>query len=81
MRIQNEDGQIIHIDTNHDFLVPADIVGKRVVVEGNGFKTVTPVDELIHLAKMDKATLAEIAAITSPLEEFEMQAKGLVILK
>ena len=79
LRIQTEDGQSLFITTNHEFFVPVDISGKTVVVEGAGYKAVTPVEELKHYAEDEGATAAEIAAITAPEEEFRFEAKGLLI--
>lgn len=79
LKLATEDGKEIFIATNHEFFVPADIVGKTVVVDGNAYKSITTVDELRHYAEDEGQSAEEIAAITEPLSEYKLLAKGLVI--
>ncbi|WP_052596975.1 DUF4920 domain-containing protein [Aureispira sp. CCB-QB1] len=79
LKLATEDGQEIFITTNHEFLVPVDIVGKTVVVDGQAYKSVTTVDELRHYAEDEGQSAEEIAKITEPITEYKLLAKGLVI--
>ena len=79
LRIATEEGEEMFINTNHDFFVPVEMIGKTVVVEGAAFKTITTVEELRHYAEDDEKSAEEIAAITEPVSEYELHAKGLVV--
>lgn len=79
LKIATEDGKEMFISTNHEFFVPTDIVGKKVVVEGNAYKSVTTVEELQHFAEDEGKSAEEIALITEPVSEYKLLAKGLVI--
>ncbi|BDS14058.1 DUF4920 domain-containing protein [Aureispira anguillae] len=79
LKMATADGKEIFIATNHEFLVPVDMVGKTVVVDGNAYKSVTTVDELRHFAEDEGQSAEEIAKITEPVSEYKLLAKGLVI--
>jgi len=79
LKIASDDGSEMFILTNHEFVVPLDIVGKTVAVEGNAYQSVTSVDELRHYAEDEGQSAEEIAKITEPITEYKFLAKGLVI--
>jgi hypothetical protein len=79
LKIASDDGKEMFILTNHEFVVPVDIVGKTVAVDGSGYKSVTSVDERRHYAEDEGETAKEIAKITEPITEYKFLAKGLVI--
>ncbi|RYD57932.1 MAG: DUF4920 domain-containing protein [Sphingobacteriales bacterium] len=64
---------------DHAFLVPKDIAGKSVVVNGKAVKKVTSVDERKHMAEDAGASEEEIAKITTPKEELRIDATGIVV--
>ncbi len=66
---------------DYGFFVPKDIAGREVIMEGYAFKEVTPVEELRHYAEDKGASQDEIAAITSPKEEFKFMASGVILLE
>ena len=65
---------------DYGFFVPKDIAGRRVVMQGQAYLEVTPVDELKHMAEDAGKTPAEIAAITKPKEELKFLATGVLLL-
>lgn len=65
---------------DYGFFMPKDISGKYVIVEGKGYKEVTPVDELRHYAEDEGLSKEEIAAITEPKEELKFMASGVALL-
>ena len=66
---------------DYGFFVPKDIAGRSVVVEGQAYKTVVPVDELRHYAEDAGKSKEEIAMITEPEETYAFLATGVVVLK
>ena len=66
---------------DYGFFMPKDISGRYVVVEGKGYKEVTPVDELRHYAEDEGLSKEEIAAITEPKEELKFMASGVALLE
>lgn len=64
---------------DHAFLVPKDIAGKSVVVNGKAIKKVISVDERKHMAEDAGASETEIAKITTPKEELRIEATGIVV--
>lgn len=66
---------------DYGFFMPKDISGKYVIVEGKGYKEVTPVDELRHYAEDEGLSKEEIAAITEPKEELKFMASGVALLE
>lgn len=65
---------------DYGFFVPKDISGKKVIMKGQAYKEVTPVDELRHFAEDAGKSKEEIAAITKPKEEFKFMASGVILL-
>jgi hypothetical protein len=64
---------------DYAFFVPKDAGGKRAVVKGNLYASLTLVSELRHYAEDKGASAEEIAAITEPEKELKMMVEGVVI--
>lgn len=64
---------------DYGFFVPLKAGGKKAVVRGKLYASITPVDELRHYAEDKGASKEEIAAITEPEKEIKMMADGVVI--
>ncbi len=66
---------------DYGFFVPKDISGRRVIMNGQAFREVTPVEELRHYAEDAGKSEEEIAAITEPKEELKFLASGVLLLE
>lgn len=64
---------------DYAFFVPKDAGGKKAIVQGKLYGSLTPVDELRHYAEDKGATKDEIAAITKPEREIKMMVEGVII--
>ncbi|MCR9290123.1 MAG: DUF4920 domain-containing protein [Bacteroidetes bacterium] len=65
---------------DYGFFMPKDIAGRTVVMEGNAYKEVTPVDELRHYAEDEGKSKEEIEAITEPEEQLKFMASGVLLM-
>ena len=65
---------------NYGFFVPKDIAGRTVIMKGNGYQEVTPVDELRHMAEDAGKSKEEIMKITKPEKELKFMATGVILL-
>jgi hypothetical protein len=65
---------------DYAFFMPKDLAGKKVIMLGNAFKEVTPVEDLRHFAQDEGKSKEEIAKITKPKEEMKFMASGVIIL-
>ena len=65
---------------DYGFFMPLDCAGRKVVMDGQGYKEVVSVDELRHYAEDAKKSAEEIAAITEPEENFRFMASGVMML-
>jgi len=65
---------------DYGFFVPKDIGGRKVVVEGKAFISVTPVEELRHYAEDAGKSKEEIMKITAPEETYSFEATGVQVL-
>ncbi len=80
MTLENPNGKPVFVRfKDYGFFMPLDLAGKTVVLEGNMYEDVTPVDELRHYAEDKGASEAEIAAITEPKREMKVYATGVAI--
>lgn len=75
-----EKGQMFVQFKDYGFFMPKDIKGRKVILEGYAYKSVTPVEELRHYAEDEGKSKAEIEAITEPLEELKFLASGVLLL-
>ena len=65
---------------DYAFFMPKDLAGKKIVMVGNAFKEITPVENLRHFAQDEGKSKEEIAKITKPKEEMKFLASGVIIL-
>lgn len=65
---------------DYGFFVPKDIAGRRVIVEGKAYYTLTSVDDLRHYAEDAGKSEEEIAAITEPKRELAFLASGVLLI-
>ena len=65
---------------DYGFFVPKDIGGREVVLNGQAFYQITPVDELRHYAEDAGKSPEEIAAITEDQRELRFLATGVQLL-
>jgi len=65
---------------DYGFFMPLNITGRKVIMDGYAFRSITSVDELRHYAEDDGKSKAEIEAITEPLEELKFMASGVILL-
>ncbi len=80
LKLQTADGKMMIKMKDHAFLVPVDINGKEIVVDGTASMKITSVKELQHYAEDAGKTKEEIAAITEPKNEIILNAKGILVL-
>lgn len=74
----NEDMMVKFKD--YGFFMPKDIDGREVVMHGQAYYAVTPIDELRHYAEDAGKSAEEIAAITEPKKELRFLASGVLLL-
>ncbi len=81
MTLNNEgmDNEIFIKFKDYAFFVPKDASGKKAIVSGKLYNSITSVDELRHYAEDKGASAEEIAAITEPESELKMMAEGVII--
>lgn len=72
--------QVLVKTKGHEFFLPKDIVGRKVLVEGKAMEKVTSVEELRHYAKDAGISAAEIEAIKQPKREYRIEASGVRVL-
>lgn len=65
---------------DYGFFMPKDIAGREVVMTGQAYYAVTPVEELQHYAEDAGKSAEEIAAITEPKKELKFMASGVLLL-
>jgi hypothetical protein len=80
LKIATADGKMMVKMKDHAFLVPVDINGKEVIVDGIAKMKVTSVKELQHYAEDAGSTQEEIAAIKEPKKEVVLNATGIRVL-
>jgi len=82
MTLQREGEEPITVRfKDYGFFMPADIVGKTVVVEGIAKKKEVSVASLQHAAKDLGKSQAEIDQITQPKKDISIIADGVLIVK
>ncbi|RMG78439.1 MAG: DUF4920 domain-containing protein [Bacteroidetes bacterium] len=65
---------------DYGFFMPKNISGRKVIMEGEAYTEVTPVDELRHYAEDEGKSPEEIAAITEPETQYKFMASGVILL-
>lgn len=66
---------------DYGFFVPKDLSGSTVVMKGNAYREVVPVDELRHYAEDAGKSKEEIEAITEPEVQVRFVASGVRVLE
>ncbi len=66
---------------DYGFFMPLDCSGRKVIMNGQAFREVTPIDELKHYAEDAKKPQEEIDAITEPKVELKFMASGVILLE
>ncbi|WP_396635186.1 DUF4920 domain-containing protein [Maribacter sp. R86514] len=64
---------------DYSFFMPADILGKEVVLNGLAFVEEMSVDDQKHYAKDGGKTSEEIAKITAPKRTYSFEATGVIV--
>ena len=67
--------------TDYGYFVPADLIGKTVVVEGKAKVKELSVKQLQHNAEDEGKTKEEIAKITQPKTDISIVADGVLVVK
>lgn len=81
-KLQREDGSTVMIKVkDHEFAMPADIVGKVVVAEGNAEVKETSVAMLKHYAEDAGKSKEEVEKIKEPKKEITMTVKGVKVIE
>ena len=81
-KLQKDDGTTIMIKVkDHEFAMPADIVGKTVVAEGSAQVKETSVNMLKHYAEDAGKSKEEIEKIKEPKKEVLMTVKGVKVIE
>lgn len=65
---------------DYGFFMPLDCEGRKVVIQGTAYKSVTSVEELRHYAEDAGKSQAEIEAIKKPQEEVKFIASGVLMM-
>jgi hypothetical protein len=65
---------------DYGFFVPAAILGKTVVLQGEGRQKIISVNELKHYAEDAKKSKEEIDAITKPEKQVKFTATGVLVV-
>ena len=80
LKLQTANGNMMVKMKDHAFLVPVDINGKEIVVDGIAKMKVTSVKELQHYAEDAGKSKEEIEAIKEPKKEVVLNASGILVL-
>jgi hypothetical protein len=80
LKLKTADGDMMVKMKDHSFLVPLDLNGKEIVVQGTAKIKTTTVKELQHYAEDAGKSEEEINAITEPKKEIVISAIGLLVL-
>ena len=80
IKVQTPNGKLMVKMKDHSFVVPLDLNGKEVIVNGTASMKVTSVKELQHYAEDAGKTKEEIAKITEPKKEIILNARGILVL-
>ncbi len=72
----------VHVTFKDDaFVVPKELAGKRVIIEGTAYKEVIPVEMLKKMAQDEGYPQSEIDTIVSPKAEYSFETIGVVIIE
>lgn len=79
MTIAGDDEMMVKFK-DYGFFMPKDIAGREVIMSGEAYYAITPVEELQHYAEDAGKSAEEIAAITEPKKELKFMASGVLLL-
>ena len=80
IKMETTNGPMMIKMKDHSFLVPLDMNGKNIVVQGTATFKETTVEMLKHYAEDAGKSKEEIAAIKEGRKETTMQATGILVL-
>ena len=80
IKMETANGPMMIKMKDHFFMVPLDINGKNIIVEGTATFKETTVEMLKHYAEDAGKSKEEIAAIKEGRKETSMQATGILVL-
>lgn len=80
--VKLDNGTVVFIKMkDYAFFLPMEgLEGKRVVLDGEGYKEVFSIDELKHYAADAKKSQEEIDAIVAPETKYRFTAKGIKVI-
>jgi len=82
MKLKQANGEDIMVRfTDYAYFMPQNIVGKKVVVEGEAKVTETPVERLRHYAADAGKSSQEIAKINKPKKDITIMADGVLVME
>ncbi|QBQ42441.1 DUF4920 domain-containing protein [Sphingobacterium psychroaquaticum] len=82
MTLKRDNGETIMVRfTDYGYFVPADLIGKKVAVEGRAKVKETSVEWLKHYAEDKGASKEEIAKISKPKTDINIVADGVYVIK
>lgn len=81
--VKLDNGVVVFVKMkDYGFFLPMEgLVGKKVVLDGQGYKEVFSVEELQHYAADAKKSQEEIDAITEPETKYRFTAKGIQVVE
>ena len=77
----DDDNEVMVKFKDYGFFVPKDIIGKKVIVNGQAFVEEVSVDEQRHYAEDAGKSVEEIASITVPKRTYSFEADGVLVVK
>ncbi|MDT3405147.1 DUF4920 domain-containing protein [Mucilaginibacter terrae] len=82
MKLKQDNGKDIMVRfTDYAYFMPQNIVGKKVVIEGQAKVSETPVERLRHYAKDAGKSAEEIAKINKPKKDLTIMADGVLVME
>lgn len=81
IRLKNPVGESIFVKFKNHFTIPKNLAGAPIVIHGVASKKTVSVHEQQHLAEDAGKSKEEIAKITTPKEEYRIDASGIWIEK
>lgn len=78
--MENDEGSTMLVKfKDHEFTIPKDLAGKKVVFSGRAYQAKISVEMLKHYAEDAGKSKEEIEKITAPSTELAVEATGLII--
>lgn len=80
LKMDAGDGELMMVRFyDYGFFLPMDCAGKKIILEGNAFMSVTSVDELRHYAEDAGKSKEEIEKITEAEKQISFEATGVLL--